>query len=188
MFNPKRRLSHSVNYKTCCYANLADVTKNFVCWSDILTHDHLSIIKVSNSFTFVSPNKSLSSFLLSNTGSFFIAVLMYERWKVKKELCSYIAWPILIHTVVSSTNHFIIVYFQMEAHFQPLIWNTNNGKSKRIMAGHCTSDITTVVSWMSYFVMVTFKQRLNFHCYYMNLTYAFNSKKQVSKGDHTRTF
>ena len=108
MFNPKRRLSHSVNYKTCCYANLADVTKNFVCWSDILTHDHLSIIKVSNSFTFVSPNKSFSSCLLSNTGSFFIAVLMYERWKVKKELCPYIAWPILIHTVVSSTNYCLL--------------------------------------------------------------------------------
>ena len=34
-----------VNYKTGCYANLADVTRNFVCWGEILTHDHLSTEK-----------------------------------------------------------------------------------------------------------------------------------------------
>ena len=41
----KTRLSNSVNYKTGFYANLADVTGNFVCWGEILTHDHLSIKK-----------------------------------------------------------------------------------------------------------------------------------------------
>ena len=41
----KTRLSSSVNYKTGFYANLADVTGNFVCWGEILTHDHLSIEK-----------------------------------------------------------------------------------------------------------------------------------------------
>ena len=41
----KTRLSDSVNYKTGFYANLADVTGNFVCWDEILTHDHLSIEK-----------------------------------------------------------------------------------------------------------------------------------------------
>ena len=41
----KTRLSNSVNYKTGFYANLADVTGNFVCWGKILTHDHLSIEK-----------------------------------------------------------------------------------------------------------------------------------------------
>ena len=41
----KTRLSNSVNYKTGFYANLADVTRNFVCWGEILTHDHLSIEK-----------------------------------------------------------------------------------------------------------------------------------------------
>ena len=38
----KTRLSDSVNYKTGFYTNLADVTVNFVCWGEILTHDHLS--------------------------------------------------------------------------------------------------------------------------------------------------
>ena len=40
-----------VNYKTGFYANLADVTGNFVCWGEILTHEHLSIEKKGpNSF------------------------------------------------------------------------------------------------------------------------------------------
>ena len=39
------RLSDSVNYKTGSYANLADVTGNFVRWGEIVTHDHLSIEK-----------------------------------------------------------------------------------------------------------------------------------------------
>ena len=34
-----------MNYKTAFYANLADVTGNFVCWGEILTHDHLSTEK-----------------------------------------------------------------------------------------------------------------------------------------------
>ena len=34
----KTRLSNSMNYKTGFYTNLADVTENFVCWSDIITH------------------------------------------------------------------------------------------------------------------------------------------------------
>ena len=53
MFIPKQWLSNPVNlltYKTCFYANLANVTGNFLCRSNILTHDHLSINKVSNSF------------------------------------------------------------------------------------------------------------------------------------------
>ena len=41
----KTRLSDSVNYKTGFYANLADVTRNFVCCGEILTQDHLSIEK-----------------------------------------------------------------------------------------------------------------------------------------------
>ena len=32
-----------MNYNTGFYANLADVTGNFVCWGKILTHDHLNI-------------------------------------------------------------------------------------------------------------------------------------------------
>ena len=34
-----------VNYKTGFYPNLADVTRNFACWGEILTHEHLSIEK-----------------------------------------------------------------------------------------------------------------------------------------------
>ena len=34
-----------MNYKAGFYANLADVTRNFVCWGEILTHNHLSIEK-----------------------------------------------------------------------------------------------------------------------------------------------
>ena len=34
-----------MNYKTGFYANLVDVTGNFVCWGEILTHEHLSIEK-----------------------------------------------------------------------------------------------------------------------------------------------
>ena len=41
----KTGLSDSVNYKTGFYANLADVTGNFVCWGEILTRDHLNIEK-----------------------------------------------------------------------------------------------------------------------------------------------
>ena len=41
----KTRLSDSVNYKTGFYANLADVTGNFVCWCEISTRDHLNIEK-----------------------------------------------------------------------------------------------------------------------------------------------
>ena len=40
----KTRLSDSMNYKTGFYTNLADVTANFVCWSNILkcAHDILT--------------------------------------------------------------------------------------------------------------------------------------------------
>ena len=34
-----------MNYKTGFYAILVDVTGNFVCWGEILTHEHLSIEK-----------------------------------------------------------------------------------------------------------------------------------------------
>ena len=34
-----------MNYKTGFYANLADVTGNFVCWGEILTHKHDCIEK-----------------------------------------------------------------------------------------------------------------------------------------------
>ena len=34
-----------MNYKTGFYANLADVTENFVCWGEILTHADLSTEK-----------------------------------------------------------------------------------------------------------------------------------------------
>ena len=34
-----------LNYKTGFYWNLADVTGNFVCGGEILTHEHLSIEK-----------------------------------------------------------------------------------------------------------------------------------------------
>ena len=46
------QLSDSMNYKTVFYANLADVTGNFVCWGEILTHDHLSIEKRSKLVSF----------------------------------------------------------------------------------------------------------------------------------------
>ena len=36
----KTRLSDSMNYKTGIYTNLADVTANLVCWSNILTCAH----------------------------------------------------------------------------------------------------------------------------------------------------
>ena len=36
----KTRLSDSMNYKTGFYTNLADVTANLVCWSNILTCAH----------------------------------------------------------------------------------------------------------------------------------------------------
>ena len=34
-----------MNYKTGFYANLADVTGNFVCWGEILTHEQSCIEK-----------------------------------------------------------------------------------------------------------------------------------------------
>ena len=125
--------------------------------------------------------------------------LRYEQW-AKCPLVLY-AKPsnkvYMVHNVLSSTRHFVVVYWQMDAHFSLLIWCTKDRKSKR--KNYSSSTIARAILILLFFVYVvsllfTFKQRLDFHryCMYLRYMYAFTSKKQISKrlltGDHKRTF
>ena len=110
------------NYKTGFYANLAVVNRNFVCWGEILTHEHLNVWiwdlvleqlkkiygwKIWFEYNYLQSRLVIVCF---QTQALFTASLTQERWKVKKNYGCILCMSDN-NMVVSSMSCFVVVYF-----------------------------------------------------------------------------
>ena len=137
--------------------------------------------RIGKQFTFIFPCRGYAGFV----DSLWNCDLVLERLK------KIYGWEICFEYDYLQSR-LVIVYFQTGVLFLPLVWRTNDGKSKRITTVPCARAILlrSFLVWVVA-LLFTFKRRLNFHhyCMYHTYMYAFTSEKQVSegllRGDHS---
>ena len=126
-----------MNYKTGFYANLADVTGNFVCWGKILTHDHLSVEIVSFKRLKVTRNAwAWHGHSAKNRKSSCHMIRSLNLWycfgMIKEDL-----WLKNLVWVQLSTESFSYCSLSNRGSIYCYVWCKNDGKWKRITAVYC---------------------------------------------------